>query len=129
MHKKNPALPARADEPIFWLLFGTGGMTVAIILPALLIIMLAAGLTSPDLNSGLLNFEQVKGMLGNWLVTLILFGINATVFFHAFHRIYHTLHDVGIHTTKLHWFVMYGGAAACTFISFALQLAIWAKLW
>ena len=125
MHNK----PARSDEPIFWLLFGTGGMTVAIVLPAILIVLLAAGLSSPDMTSGLLNFEQVKGMLGNWLVSLIIFGVLATVFFHAFHRIYHTLHDLGIHVTKLHWFTFYGAAAACTFGAFFLQLAIYFKLW
>lgn len=125
MHNK----PARSDEPIFWLLFGTGGMTAAIVLPAILIVMLAAGLSSPDLNSGLLNFEQVKGMLGNWFVSLVVFGVLATLFFYAFHRIYHTLHDLGIHTTKLHWFVFYGAAAACTFGALFLQFAIYCKLW
>ena len=121
--------PVRSDEPIFWLLFGTGGMTVAIVLPAIIILMLAAGLSSPDVNSGLLNFEQVKGILGNWLVNLILFGVIATVYWHAFHRIYHTLHDLGVHTTKLHWFAFYGAAAACTFITFGLQLVAYFKLW
>lgn len=122
-------LPQRCDEPIFWLLFGTGGMTVGIILPAIIILLLAAGISSPDINSGLLNFEQVKGFLGNWFVSLIIFGVLATVFWHAFHRIYHTLHDLGVHVTKLHWFLFYGLAAACTFFTFGIQFAVWAKLW
>lgn len=125
MHNK----PARSDEPIYWLLFGTGGMTVAIVLPAILIILLAAGLSNPDINSGLLNFEQVKGMLGNWFVTAVLFGVLSTVYWHCFHRIYHTLHDLGIHVTKLHFFLFYGLAAACTFIALALQFAVYVKLW
>ena len=125
MHNK----PARSDEPIFWLLFGTGGMTVAIVLPAILIVLLAAGLSSPDMTSGLLNFEQVKGMLGNWFVSLIIFGVIATVFFHAFHRIFHTLHDLKLHYTKLFWFALYGGAAALTFITFGVQFAVYCKLW
>lgn len=120
--------PVRSDEPIFWLLFGAGGMTVAIVLPAILIILLAAGLTQSDINSGLLNFEQVKGILGNWFVALVLFGVIATVFVHAFHRLYHGLHDLGIHTTKLHWFVFYGAAAATAFITLGLQLVAYFKL-
>lgn len=125
MHNK----PVRSDEPIFWLLFGAGGMTVAMVLPAVLIILLAAGVSSPDLTSGLLNFEQAQGILGNWFVNLVLFGVQATVFFHAFHRLYHSLHDVGIHTTKLHHYVFYGAAMACTFSAMALQLAAYFKLW
>lgn len=124
----NSQKPVRSDEPIYWLLFGTGGMTVAIVLPAIIILLLAAGLSSPDLNSGLLNFEQVKGFLGNWFVSLVIFGVIATVYWHAFHRIFHTLHDLGIHTTKLHWFALYGAAAACTFITFAIQFAVYCKL-
>lgn len=121
--------PARSDEPIFWLLFGTGGMTVGIVLPAIIIVMLAAGFSNPDLNSGLMNFCQMKALLGNWFAALIIFGILATVFWHAFHRIFHTLHDLGVHATKLWWFILYGGAAAFTFITFALQFAIYCKLW
>ena len=88
--------PVRSDEPIFWLLFGAGGMAVAMALPAILIILLAAGVSGPDLTSGLLNFEQAKAIFGNWFANLVLFTILGGVFFHSFHRLYHSLHDVGI---------------------------------
>ncbi len=120
--------PVRSDEPIFWLLFGAGGMTVAMVLPAVLIIMLAAGLSSPDLTSGLLNFEQAKAIFGSWIVGLILFVVLFTTFFHCFHRLYHSLHDVGIHTTKLHHYVFYGAACFFSFGSFFLLLAAYGKL-
>ena len=128
MHK-NPNLPAPADEPVYWLLFGAGGMAVAIVLPAIIILMLAAGLSSPDINSGLLNFEQIKGALGNWFVSLIVFSVMTGVFFHAFHRMYHSLHELGVHVTKLHWFLFYGAAAGATFFTLAIQVAIYFKLW
>ncbi|MCK0514391.1 fumarate reductase subunit D [Anaerobiospirillum sp. NML120448] len=121
--------PVRSDEPIFWLLFGAGGMAVAMALPAILIILLAAGVSGPDLTSGLLNFEQAKAIFGNWFANLVLFTILGGVFFHSFHRLYHALHDVGIHTTKLHHYVFYGAACACTFGALALQLAAYFKAW
>ena len=42
----------RSDEPIYWLLFGAGGMAVAMALPAVLVVLLVAGITSPDVSSG-----------------------------------------------------------------------------
>ncbi|MCK0526231.1 MULTISPECIES: fumarate reductase subunit FrdD [unclassified Anaerobiospirillum] len=119
--------PQRSDEPIFWLLFGGGGMAAAMALPAILIVLIAAGLSSPDLTSGLLNFEQARAIMGSWIANLILFTVLGGVFFHALHRLYHSLHDFGIHTTKLHHYVFYGAACALTFGAMFLQLAAYFK--
>ena len=118
----------RSDEPVYWLMFGAGGMAVAMALPAVLVVLLVAGITSPDVSSGVLSFAHAKSILGCWIPALALFGTIALVLWHAFHRIYHSLHDLNIRVTKLHWFVLYGGAAAFTFICFALQFAIYCKL-
>ena len=118
----------RSDEPIYWLLFGAGGMAVAMALPAVLVVLIVAGISSPDVASGLLSFEHVKGMLGNWFVALAIFGTISLVLWHALHRMFHSIHEFGVHVTKLHWFIMYGAAAAFTFICFALQFAIYCKL-
>ena len=118
----------RSDEPIYWLLFGAGGMAVAMALPAVLVVLIVAGITSPDVSSGVLSFAHAKSILGCWIPALVLFGTIALVLWHAFHRIYHSLHDLTIRVTKLHWFVLYGGAAAFTFICFALQFVIYCKL-
>ena len=118
----------RSDEPVYWLMFGASGMAVAMALPAVLVVLLVAGITSPDVSSGVLSFAHAKSILGCWIPALALFGTIALVLWHAFHRIYHSLHDLTIRVTKLHWFVLYGGAAAFTFICFALQFAIYCKL-
>ena len=38
-------LPTRSDEPMYWLMFGAGGMVAAIVLPAIMVVLIAAGLT------------------------------------------------------------------------------------
>ena len=68
-------LPSRSDEPMYWLMFGAGGMVAAIVLPSILVIMIAAGFTGADLSSGMLNYEQISGLFGNWFLSGILFGI------------------------------------------------------
>lgn len=117
----------RSDEPIYWLLFGAGGMVLGIVFPAVLILLLVAGLSSPDVQTGLLSFEHVKGMLGNWFVSLVIFACTMLLFWHCFHRIYHALHDFGIRVTKLHWFVLYGTCAALSFMALGFHLFAYVK--
>ncbi len=80
-------LPPRADEPIYWLMFGAGGMAAAMVLPAIVILMIFAGLFGCEVDSGLFCYDQIKGMLGNWFLAIILFGVTASLFWHALHRI------------------------------------------
>ena len=37
-------LPTRSDEPMYWLMFGAGGMVASMVLPAITVILIAAGL-------------------------------------------------------------------------------------
>ena len=78
--------------------------------------------------TGLLSFAQVKGLLGNWFMALCLMGTVFLTIWHACHRIYHTLHDLTVHVTKLHFFFFYGLAAALSFALVALQFLIYCRL-
>ena len=112
----------RSDEPVYWLLFGAGGMVLGIVMPSILVLLITAGLTGSDISSGVLSFEHVRGMLGNWFISLCIFGVVMLTFWHCFHRIYHSLHDLTIRVTKLHWFVLYGSAAALSFMALGFHL-------
>ena len=122
-----PILPTRSDEPIYWLMFGTGGMVAAWVLPAVLVVFILAGISSPDVTTGLLSFEQVKGILGHLFLALVLFGIVFILSFYSLHRMYHSTHDFKLHS-KIFWYICYGGAAALSFIVLGLQLLIYVKL-
>lgn len=119
-------LPTRSDEPMYWLLFGAGGMVASMVLPAIMIVLIAAGYTSDDLNSGFLNLNQVHNIFSNWLLSLIVFGVVFLLSFYALHRMHHSSHDFGIHS-KITWYIAYGLAAAVSFISLGLQLLMYVK--
>ncbi|WP_406022667.1 fumarate reductase subunit FrdD [Succinivibrio sp.] len=119
-------LPTRSDEPMYWLLFGAGGMVASMVLPAIMVVLIAAGYTSDDLNSGVLNLNQVHNIFSNWLLSLIVFGVVFLLSFYALHRMHHSSHDFGIHS-KLTWYIAYGLAAAVSFVSLGLQLLMYVK--
>ena len=119
-------LPTRSDEPMYWLLFGAGGMVASMVLPAIMVVLIAAGYTSDDLNSGFLNLNQVHNIFSNWRLSLSVFGVVFLLSFYALHRMHHSSHDFGIHS-KLTWYIAYGLAAAVSFVSLGLQLLMYVK--
>ena len=111
---------------MYWLMFGAGGMVASIVLPSIMIILIVAGIQG-DVNGGLLNFEQVKGLFGNWFLSICLFGIVFLLSFYALHRMHHSSHDFGIHS-KITWYIAYGTAAALSFVCLGLQFLDYCKL-
>lgn len=100
----------RSNEPIFWGLFGFGGMVIAFAFPALVGTMIYVGLTG-DASS-----FQISNVLHTWwgaaATFLIVFGTS----FHCMHRIFFSLHDLKFHPSK-------AGKAICYGIATILSLA------
>ena len=119
-------LPTRSDEPMYWLMFGAGGMVASMVLPAIMVVLIAAGLTSGDLQNGFLNLGQVYGIFSNWFLSLCVFGVIFLLSFYALHRMHHSSHDFGIHS-KLTCYIEYGSASSISFISLGLQLLMYVK--
>lgn len=97
----------RSDEPIYWLLFGAGGVMTAMLLP---IVVLITGILVPlgILPADTLSYTKIHALATSWWGAPIILAMIALPIYHAMHRIYHGLHDLGIHTTKLHHYVCYG---------------------
>jgi len=104
----------RSNEPIFWSLFGAGGMLAALIGPALVFvtgIAVPLGLIySPDTMS----YQNMLAFSRNWVGKIFLFAVVSLFFWHAAHRIHIALHDFGVHARTAVRVVCYGLALAGT---------------
>ena len=107
----------RSNAPIFWSLFGAGGMLSALTGPALVFItgiaVPMAFLVSPDLMS----YAHVHAFAQHWFGKACLFAFVSLFMWHGVHRIFHSLHDVHIRTGILARLACYGSAAAMTLLS------------
>jgi fumarate reductase subunit D len=111
----------RSHEPVFWALFGAGGMLSALFGPAL---VLATGLAVPLgwLPADTLSPARVLALAQHPLGKLALLVLLSTFLFHACHRLLHSLHDLGWHTGRGAAVLFYGFA---TLGSGAAALLLW----
>ncbi len=114
----------RSNAPIFWSLFGAGGMLSALTGPALVFItgiaVPMAFLVSPDLMS----YAHVHAFAQHWFGKACLFAFVSLFMWHGVHRIFHSLHDIGIHTGAVAKLCSYGGALAGTLLAGYALLSI-----
>jgi len=114
----------RSNAPIFWLLFGAGGMLSALLGTMLVFI---TGLAVPlgwPLRSNLLGYPRMLAFAQNGLGKAFLFAVIALFAWHAVHRIFHSLHDVGVHTGTAAKLVCYGTALLLTLVSAGALLSL-----
>ena len=116
--------PKRANEPLFWVMFGAGGMLSAFLLPILVLftgILVPLGIISPDAMS----YERVSAFADSWYGVLILLAVIALPMWLAMHRIFHGLHDIGVHHQRhLQQVFFYGIAFMVTVAAATLLLVI-----
>jgi fumarate reductase subunit D len=105
----------RSNSPIFWLLFGGGGMVAALFGPVLVLI---TGLAVPlGLMSGLMSYPRMLAFAQNFIGKGFLFVVIALLAWHAAHRLLCSVHDLGIHKTVAVKSVFYGSAALITAVA------------
>lgn len=87
----------RSNAPVFWLLFGAGGMLSALAGPVLVLI---TGIVVPSglvLSQDTLSYQNMLRFAQSWEGKAFWFLIVVLFLWHAGHRILHSLHDLGVH--------------------------------
>ncbi|HYL90887.1 MAG TPA: fumarate reductase subunit FrdD [Burkholderiales bacterium] len=97
----------RSNKPIFWSLFGAGGMLSALIGPAL---VFTTGIALP-LGGVPLGYERAHAFAQNGFGKVAIFLVISLFLFHGLHRMYHSVHDLGIHVTPAMKALFHGIAA------------------
>lgn len=110
--------PRRSHVPPFWLLFGAGGLLSALLGVALVLVTgfavpLGWGLAAPD---GLSHAQLVLALQPLW-VRLAAWAVISLFAWHAAHRIFYSLHDVGIPKSLWARLACYGSALAATAVA------------
>ena len=101
----------RSHEPVFWLLFGAGGMLSALLGPVLVFVTGIAVPLGLLLPADTLRYDRVLALVQHPLGKLALLAVIALFLFHGCHRLLHSLHDLGVRTGSAGRWVFYGFAA------------------
>ena len=114
----------RSNEPVFWALFGAGGMLSALVGPVLVFV------TGVALPLGWLlpwpawNHARVLAFAQHPLAKLALLALISLFLFHGCHRLLHSLHDLGLHTGRKLAIAFYGFATLATVATAGLLMRI-----
>ncbi len=103
----------RSNQPVFWLLFGAGGMLSALLGVGL---VFGTGIAAP---LGLepraaMSYADLVAFTRNALGKAFVFAVVSLFVWHGAHRIYHTLHDLGVPTGLGAKLACYGTALLVT---------------
>jgi len=114
----------RSNAPIFWSLFGAGGVLSALFGPVLVFITGIAALDGFGLPPQALAYPRMLEFAGSASGGFFLFAVIALFLWHAAHRIYHCLHDFGLHAGMPTRILLYGSALTGTVAAAAVLLTI-----
>lgn len=114
----------RSNAPVFWLLFGGGGMLSALLGTAMVYVTgFAAPLGLPP-AAGLFTYPRMLALAQHPLGKAALFVVISLFAWHAVHRIFHSLHDVGVRAGTAAKLACYGTALLITVATGAALLAV-----
>ncbi len=106
----------KSNEPVFWLLFGAGGVVAAFLVPSLVVL---TGIAGPaGLLGSALEYERVLALVSHPVSKLYLFALISLPLFHWAHRFRFTVVDLGLRASRRAIaFAFYGSAAIGSILS------------
>ncbi len=114
----------RSISPIFWMLFGAGGMLAALFGPALILITDLLAPTGIGLPADFESYSHALAFAKNPIGKLVVLAVISLFFWHGAERLYLTLKDMKAGPLpRLKW-ATYGVAGAVTLLTFVLLLSI-----
>jgi fumarate reductase subunit D len=114
----------RSNVPVFWLLFGAGGMMAALFGPILVFITGIAVPLGLLLPKDTMSFENMQTFSQNFIGKGFIFAVIFFFSWHAAHRIFHELHGVGIRQGPVAKLLTYGVASVVTLIGAVILLRL-----
>ena len=114
----------RSNAPIFWGLFGAGGMLSALFGPALVFITGIAVPLGLLLPKDTMTYPKMLAFAQNFIGKGFIFAVIALFMWFAVHRIYHSLHEFGIHAGMGAKLLCYGSALVATVVSAIILLRL-----
>ena len=124
MTTPNHPRPRRSTAPVFWLLFGAGGMLSALFGPALTML---TGVMAPHgwgLPMSFTDFASAQAFVRNPIGKLVVFAVIVLFFWHGAERLFLTLKDMRAGGPMLLRLATYGVAAVLTLLTLILLLLI-----
>ncbi len=112
----------RHIEPLLWSLFGAGGMTIAFLVPA---VILVVGILMPMglLPAEALSYERMSAFfLDSWIGKLSAIALLVPGYWGCIHRVYHGMHDLQIHTNEKVKLGCYGSVLVLSIVTVMLVL-------
>lgn len=99
----------RSNQPVFWVLFGAGGMLSALVGAALVFITGIAAPVGLEPHA-VMSYADVLAFSRNWAGKAFVLAIVSLFLWHGAHRIFHSLHDLGLPTGRIAKLACYGVA-------------------
>ena len=114
----------RSNAPIFWGLFGAGGMLSALFVPMMIFITGIAVPLGWLLPADTMSYPKMLAFAQNFVGKGFIFAIVSLSLWFAVHRGYHSLHEFGIHAGVGVKVLCYGFALLVTVICAVCLLGI-----